>query len=527
MATNRTSSGAKTLLPLLVLALAQLGTSADNGAFSVATAEIMRVFGCSMADVQLASTVYSLVAGTFMLASGLLGIVVGWIRVFRLGLVLAVVGELVCTLAPGIDLLIWGGRMVVGLGASLIIPSVLGMIPMIFEGDSRKQAYGVIAASAALATIVPILFGLLIDGLGFRFTFGVLAAYFVVLLLGSSVLPRAQGFGEARFDGPGAVVASVGLFAVMFGLSRLSVWGVVEPLASAPFAVLGISPALPIVGAGLVLLVALAPLESHMERRFGVAILPSSFRTNHTVRAGVVAIALPFFYMGAQGLVATSFYQLVIGLGATQTALLGIISGTPMLVLAMWVPRRFPHLDPWTVVRAGYLCLAAACAGYAVGVRGMSFGPVLVAATLLGGVGVGLVNSQANNIVASAVPERDSQQSGGVQGAARNLGLALGSAVMGSVLLVAVNTGMDARVADTAVLAEGQRASLKSVAYTYESDASFSARMEALGVTGEAGEELLAQNASVRADAATLAMGSVAALSVLALATTKPWAERA
>ena len=139
---NRGASGvSKATLSLAVLALAQLGVSADNGAFSVAMSEMMRVFGCSVADVQLANTVYALMAGTFMLASGLLGLMVGWRRTFVGGMALIVVGEIATALAPFIELLIWGGRLAVGVGASLVIPSVLGMVPLLFEGDGRKQAY--------------------------------------------------------------------------------------------------------------------------------------------------------------------------------------------------------------------------------------------------------------------------------------------------------------------------------------------------------------------------------------------------
>lgn len=165
------SVGSKAAISLAVLALAQLGVSADNGAFSVAMSEMMRVFGCSVADVQLANTVYALMAGTFMLASGLFGLMVGWRRTFVGGMVLIVIGEIVTALAPVVELLIWGGRLAVGVGASLVIPSVLGMVPLLFEGDKRKQAYGVIAGSAALATIVPIPLGMLVDNFGFRFTF--------------------------------------------------------------------------------------------------------------------------------------------------------------------------------------------------------------------------------------------------------------------------------------------------------------------------------------------------------------------
>ena len=496
------------LAPLIVLACAQVGTLADNGAFSVAMAEMMRVFGCPLSDVQMASTVYSLMAGTFMLASGLLGMVIGWCRNFRAGLVLAVVGEMLCAFSPSIELLIWGGRLMVGLGASLIIPSVLGMVSMLYEGEERKQAYGVIAASAALATIIPIALGILVD--------------IVALLVASAKLPTGGGLHAGKFDAPGAVIASLGLFAVMCGLSRISTWGVFAPLPQAPFTIAGISPALPIVGVGLLLLVMLIPVEHWMERTHGIAILPSSFVRNPTVCAGVIAIALPFFYMGAQGLVGTSYYQLVIGLGGMQTALLGIISGVPMLVLAMFVPRKFPQLKPWSVVRTGYVFMAAACVSMAFGVRASELTPIMVVGTLFGGVGVGLVNSQANNIVASAVPPSDAQQSGGIQGAARNLGLALGSAAMGSVLLIAVNTGLDARIDASNVVDTQSKAALEEVVYTYESDAAFTARLESMGVAPEAQGELLADNAEVRAKSAATAFYVVAGLAVVALATTFP-----
>lgn len=455
------SVGSKATISLAVLALAQLGVSADNGAFSVAMSEMMSVFGCSVADVQLANTVYALMAGTFMLASGLLGLMVGWRRTFVGGMVLMVIGEIVTALAPVVELLIWGGRLAVGVGASLVIPSVLGMVPLLFEGDKRKQAYGVIAGSAALATIVPIPLGMLVDNFGFRFTFGALVAYFGALVAASLALPASQPRASKKFDLVGAALASMGLFAVMFGLSRISAWGVADPLPTAPFTIFGLSPAPLIVIAGVALLIVLIPVESWMEREHDVAILPSSFIKSAQVRSGVVAIALPFFYMGAQGLVATSFYQLVVGLGGTSTALLGIVSGVPMLVLAMGIPRKFPQVNSWLVVRCGYIAIALGAIMAAFGVRGSELTSIMVLGTLLGGIGVGMVNSQSNNLVASAVPAHDAQQSGGIQGAARNLGLALGSAAMGSVMLIAVNMGLDARVESMAVLDEPVRTALE------------------------------------------------------------------
>lgn len=522
---SKSQDGARSAAPLFslaLLALAQIGTSADNGAFSIAAKEMIGVFGCSLAEVQLASTVYSLVAGTFMLVSGMLGILAGWTRTMRAGLLLAALGEAICAVSPNITLLIWGGRLLVGFGASLIIPSVLGMVPMLFEGARRKQAYGVIASSAAFATIVPVPLGILIDSMGFRVTFGAIAVYFLLLLIAAKALPREREFGHMSFDLPGAAVASLGLFMVMCGLSRVSVWGVVEPLPAAPFTVAGISPALPIVGTGLLLLIALVPLERWTEQKHGTALLPSSFVRNPVVRSGCVAIALPFFYMGAQGLIVTSFYQLVVGLDATGTALLGIASGLPMLVLAMHIPRKFPHANHWAVVRAGYVCLAVASACMALGVRDTSVNAMMLISTVVGGTGVGLVNSQANYIVASAVPPRDSQQSGGVQGAARNLGLALGAAAVGSVLLIAVNDGMDARIANMQALSPRQKAELTQRVHTYEGNETFVAAVSGAGISGPVVADLLSAHAQVRANAGSIASGVLVGASLLALATTAP-----
>lgn len=363
---------------------------------------------------------------------------------------------------------------------------------------------------------------MLVDNFGFRFTFGALVAYFGALVAASLALPASQPRASKKFDLVGAALASMGLFAVMFGLSRISAWGVADPLPTAPFTIFGLSPAPLIVIAGVALLIVLIPVESWMEREHDVAILPSSFIKSAQVRSGVVAIALPFFYMGAQGLVATSFYQLVVGLGGTSTALLGIVSGVPMLVLAMGIPRKFPQVNSWLVVRCGYIAIALGAIMAAFGVRGSELTSIMVLGTLLGGIGVGMVNSQSNNLVASAVPAHDAQQSGGIQGAARNLGLALGSAAMGSVMLIAVNMGLDARVESMAVLDEPVRTALEQTVYTYEGDLAFSARMDGMGVSDPVAGELIAANREVRANAGAIAMSTVAALAGLALFTTFP-----
>ena len=129
------------VLPIIVLILAQMGTSGDNGALGLANQQLVDVLGATTPDIQLANMVYSLMAGAFMVAGGLVGTIIGWRTNFRLGAALCAAGELVMALSPNMTIFIWGGRILVGFGASFMIPSVLGLIPFIYHGKNRVLAW--------------------------------------------------------------------------------------------------------------------------------------------------------------------------------------------------------------------------------------------------------------------------------------------------------------------------------------------------------------------------------------------------
>ena len=109
------------VIPILVLVMAQIGTTGENSAMSLAATAFANAFGSTTADFQLANMVYSLVAGALMIAGGMMGIIIGWKKNFRLGILLCAAGEVVVALSPSMLLLTWVGRVLVGLGASFMI----------------------------------------------------------------------------------------------------------------------------------------------------------------------------------------------------------------------------------------------------------------------------------------------------------------------------------------------------------------------------------------------------------------------
>ncbi|MFR7404616.1 MAG: MFS transporter [Coriobacteriaceae bacterium] len=328
------------VLPIIVLILAQMGTSGDNGALGLANQQLVDVLGATTPDIQLANMVYSLMAGAFMVAGGLVGTIIGWRTNFRLGAALCAAGELVMALSPNMTIFIWGGRILVGFGASFMIPSVLGLSPFIYHGKTRVLAFGCIGAASGLSAFLPLFLGIVMQFGGFRITFGALAVYFALVLLLSFKLPAIEKPAEKlKFDGLGTGIAATGLFLFLVGLSRISAWGLIEPFAECPFTIFGISPALPMAVLGLILLVILVPVEKRVEQKNGIALLPQSFLKTPQVRAGLVASAITFFFMGVQAILLSPYLQLVAGWSPVLMGGMALAVGIPTFIFSLGIPK--------------------------------------------------------------------------------------------------------------------------------------------------------------------------------------------
>ncbi|BCS57359.1 MFS transporter [Adlercreutzia equolifaciens subsp. celatus] len=527
-ATRRTETTAKaTYAPLVVLALAQIGTSSDSAAMNLATASLVGTLGATLDDIQMATTLFSLIAGAFMIAGGLIGVTIGLRRTLAIGLSLAALGEITAALSPAIFSFTWGGRVVTGLGVCLVTPSVLGLVAALYQGRQRAIAFGTIAGAAALSTLSPLILGIVMDSSGFRLTFAIMAAYFVVVLCCARLIPRTPASGgHTHFDVAGTVVAALGMGLVLFGVAHLSDWGIASPPEALPLhLVRAAPPTLPAIVVGLVLLGLLVPTERRAQRR-GNPLIPRAFVTSPSVRAGLSAVALPFFYMGAVGILATPYLQLVTGFTALQTGMLSLLSGIPMFLLATFLPKLAPHLSSRLIIRVGFIAIACACGLMALGVQQHGVTTALFGGMALGGFGVGAVNSQSNNAVACAVTRKEAEQSGGIQGAARSIGLALGTALAGTFLLLTMAGGFAAQVA-SAGIDQSYVAPAAETASTLMSDSAFSDEARTWRADAAQVDKLVDVKASAQADAMRLSFGALGLLMAAGLLTTRHLVETA
>ncbi|PAF52241.1 MFS transporter [Helicobacter sp. 13S00477-4] len=423
-------------LPLIIVCLAQIGTSGDNSVVSLSTQQFITHLGASMDQVQLANIVYSLLTGALMVFGGMLGIAKGFKKIFLLGALFCFFGELIVVFAPDIFVITWVGRLIMGFGAAFMVPSVLGIISSSFDGTKKVLAFGAVGSATGIAVIImPLSAGMIMDTLGYKAAFVALSIWFLIVFVGAIIFIPSIKPNTMKVDYWGTIFTAIGLVCFILGFSKISVWGLIEPL-DAPFEVFGIAPSIPLIILGLVILALNLFYEKSFEQKNGVALIPQSFLKTRQVRNGLYVTGLIFLIFGAGFFLITSWIMVVSEGTSTDSAIAIVFMAVPMIVFSFLLPKKFAYLSPKMVCMVSSVFSLLSCIGlfFAFEEGGYNRGLTYFSLVLLG-IGMGGFSSQSVMIVASALNPADAAQSGGIQASTRNIWQAAGVAIVGAVFL--------------------------------------------------------------------------------------------
>jgi len=299
----------------------------DGSVVNLALPAIGRELGGGLALQQWVVDGYLLALGALILVAGAVSDQYGRLRVLRAGLGIFAGASLLCAAAPTGWVLV-AARCVQGAGAAFLVPSSLAMINSQFSGARQASAIGTWTAWTGTAFVVgPLLGGVLVDALSWRWVFGLNVVPVAVTLYLATKLPAPEEFRErraARIDVVGAVLAAVGLSATVYALIEVQRLGLTHPAILSGL------------GCGFACLIAfpwwehrtadpMLPLNLFGERNFAVGNLATVF-FYAAVSLGTLSVAL--------------FFQEAVGLTATQAGLATL----PMPVLSFLLARPFGTL---------------------------------------------------------------------------------------------------------------------------------------------------------------------------------------
>ena len=200
--------------------------------------------------------------------------------------------------------------------------------------------------------------------------------------------------------------------------------------------------------------------EERRERLGQDTLLERALLGIKSLRAGLSTLMSQQLVLMGTFFVLPVYLQVVLGLDAFETGKRLLPMSVTMLIAALAGPKLAARLAPRLVVQVGLAAMAVA-ALVLVGTIDVELNESgFKLALALFGVGAGLMMSQLGNVIMSSAPSEKTNEAGGLQGTAQNLGASLGTALIGSVLLTGLLTGFTTRIAENPALSEPVRAEI-------------------------------------------------------------------
>lgn len=513
---------------LLILASAQFVMVLDSSVMNVSISRIVADLDTTIQGVQLAITAYTLVMAAFMLVGAKLGDIWGRDRAFAIGLAVYGIGSGTTAIAPNLPVLLFGWSLVEGLGAVLVVPAIAALIAANYEGRDRAQAYAIIGGVAAAAVAAgPLIGGWITTAFTWRLVFaGEVVIVIGILLLRHRMRPSPRPEAPPHLDVVGATLSASGLALIVLAILQSSTWGWVQPkvvpvIAGVEVTPLGFSVVPFMILAGLGLLAGLASWEERQERLGRDSLVDLSMLRIPTLRAGLTTLGMQQLIILGTFFVLPVYLQVVLGLDAFQTGLRLVPMSVAMFIAALAGPRLAARRSPKAVARLGLIGLAVGST-LELSVIDVQLDTTTFAVALaVFGAGAGLLASQLGNVIMSSVAPARSNEAGGLQGTAQNLGASLGTALVGSVLLLGLTSAFVDRIEVNPAVPADVQAQLTSLAGSTGLQvvpvSEVEAALASAGLPPDQVTAIAADYSAAQLDGLRNALGVVAVFSLLAL----------
>jgi EmrB/QacA subfamily drug resistance transporter len=409
------------ILATVCTAYAMVGL--DLTVMNVALPSAQRALGFSTADRQWVVTAYALAFGSLLLFSGRLADRIGRKESFLISMVGFAVASAVGGASTSFAMLVTA-RACQGAFASLMAPSCLAVMAATFTDESRGKAFGIFSSVAASATALGLIIGgALVSGLNWRWCLYVNLIFAAVAFTGGLRLLSRQPRSDARTDIPGVILASGGMFCVVYGFGNAashnwhtpSTWGflVVGGVLLAVFAAWQARSEQP-----------LLPLRIVLDRTRGGAYLAVLLQG-----AGIFGVLLFLVY----------YMQSVLGYSAITSgaALLPLFVCTT-LAAAGGGTKLLPRFGPKPLIAGGLLIGAAGMAWLTTIGVDSSYAANLLGPLIVVGFGMGFIFAAALSSAVAGVEVRDAGIASACASTGQQIGGAIGAALLNSIAAAAV-----------------------------------------------------------------------------------------
>ncbi|UBU08630.1 DHA2 family efflux MFS transporter permease subunit [Nonomuraea gerenzanensis] len=426
-------------LTLIAVAIGLFMVNLDGSVVAIANPEIGRDLNASTADLQWVTNSYLIAMAALLILGGKLGDRFGRRTYYMIGTLGFTVASVAIGLAGSIEGVI-AFRAAQGVFAALLIPNTLGLLRAVFPPRRFGMAVGLWAMVASCSTALgPIVGGLLVEHVTWESVFLInLPIGVIALVLSALVLPQSRNStGHHRFDLPGVVLLAIGLVALVYGVVKGESWG---------WASGGTLGAL---AAGLVVLIVFGWYES----RLAHPLLPMRLFRSPALTIGVIVTAVNFFVLLGVVFFLMLYLQNVRGFTPVESGVLTLPLSLATVAASPLGAAVTGRLGARVSMPIGMALQAAASFWMWTWDVHSSYAAMWPPFLALG-LGVGMVMSASSDAIVGNAPTEDAGVAGGLQATALQIGGALGTSVLVSLISARVGATLPGELTAAGVPAD-------------------------------------------------------------------------
>ena len=404
---------------LVFIGISLIVISLDNTVLNVALPSIARTLNASASELQWIIDAYVLVFAALLLTTGSLGDRIGRKKALQGGLLLFALGSLAAALSTSTAILI-ASRAFLGIGGAMIMPATLSIVSATLPLEERPQAIALWAAGLGRGVgIGPVVGGWLVERFAWSSVFYVnLPVIAVALIGGYFFLAESRDEHAPRPDIPGVILSIVGLFALIYAIIEAGVKGWGDPT---------------VIGAFVLAFVVLSAFI-WWERHTAEPMLPMHFFKNMSFTGANLALVFISFSLFGAVFFLTQYLQTIHGYSAFEAGVRILPQAISLTLMASYSARIARRIGTRNAIALG-IFISSIGMLYMAFVLDVDTPYVLIAlGQVIMTTGLGIAISPATNSVMASVPVRQAGVGSAMNDTTRQLGGAIGVAVLGTIL---------------------------------------------------------------------------------------------
>ena len=504
-------------VPMIAIALGQALMSFNVASLPVAIGGMVHSFNVPPTTIATGIVMYSLAVAGLVMLGAKLNQRFGALRVFRVVVVLFGIAQVLMTFSPTATVMLVA-QLLCGTAGAALVPSLVALIANNYQGKQQATALGALGSARAAAGVAAFLIGgILGTFIGWRPAFGILIVLSAVVFILSFRLKPDQGRPEVQIDIVGVVLAAAAIILISFGFNNLNRWGLGLARPGAPFDILGLSPAAPMIVIGIVLLQSFLVWTRRRQAAGRTPLLDLSVMESPAERAAVYVMFTVVALEAALNFSVPLYIQIIQGRTPIETAIAMLPFNLSVFFSAMLIVRFYQTGTPRQIGRIGFITCTIALLWLSFVVHNDWSALAVLIGLVVFGIAQGSLVTLVFNVLVTSSPKELAGDVGSLRGTANNLAAAIGTAVIGALLVALLSAAVLRSIADNSLLPPEVQSQLNLDNINFVSNDRLLGVMERTTATPEQVTEAIRVNTDARLRALKIGLLIMAGLAILAI----------